>query len=114
MLQRPVKISENQRAEDFRLYQNEPNPFGRGPFSASTTIRFATPKACHVRLLLYNREHELVRVLHDGPAPAGQHTLVWDGTSADGERLADGFYTYRLEANGFVATRKLELNSKSQ
>jgi flagellar hook assembly protein FlgD len=92
---------------EFRLYQNDPNPF-----SAGTTIRFATPKACHVRLLLYNREHELVRVLRDGPAPAGQHTIVWDGTTANGERLTDGFYTYRLEANGFVAARKLEINSK--
>lgn len=92
---------------EFCLYQNEPNPF-----SASTVIRFTTPKACHVRLLLYNREHELVRVLRDEQTPAGQHTILWDGTTTEGKRLADGFYTYRLEANGFVAARKLEINSK--
>ena len=89
---------------EFRLYQNEPNPF-----STRTTIRFATPEAYRVRLLLYNRERELVHVLHDELTPAGQHSIVWDGTTANGERLADGLYTYRLEVNGFVATRKLEL-----
>ena len=100
-----LETSENQLPREFRLFQNGPNPF-----SASTAIRFAIPKAHHVRLLLYNREHELVRVLHDEQTPAGQYTIVWDGTTANGERLANGFYTYRLEANGFVATRKLELH----
>jgi hypothetical protein len=109
MLQGLVKILEKQRAGDFRLYQNEPNPF-----SARTEIRFTLPKACHVRLVLYNREHELVRVLHEGPMSAGQHAIVWEGTTADGKCLAEGFYTYRLEAAGFVATRKLELSLKSQ
>jgi flagellar hook assembly protein FlgD len=102
-----LEVLENRPSMEFRLYQNEPNPF-----STSTAIKFVTPKDCHVRLLLYNREHELVRVLHDGSAPAGQHTLVWDGTTTDGERVADGLYTYRLEANGFVATRKLEMDAK--
>lgn len=94
-------------ASAFQLEQNQPNPF-----SDKTMIRFVIPKPCHVRLLLYNRERELVRVLHDAPTNAGRHTIVWDGVTAKGQRLADGFYTYKLEANGFVASRKLEINSK--
>ena len=93
----------------FRLDQNAPNPF-----SATTTIRFVIARPCHVRVSIYDRERKLVRLLHDGPLAAGAYNMEWNGRAGDGQRLPNGFYNYRLQANGFVATRKLEINHKSQ
>lgn len=35
--------------------------------------------------------------------------LIWDAIDHYGQRIASGNYTYRLEANGFMAIRKLEI-----
>ena len=40
---------------------------------------------------------------------AGRHQMVWDGKDARGLQVASGIYVYRLETDGFVATRKLTL-----
>jgi flagellar hook assembly protein FlgD len=101
-----AEVGADRQPKEFRLYQNFPNPF-----RDTTTIRFAVPKTSLVRLTLFDRHHQLVEVLLDGQRPAGYYTIIWEGTAADGHHLADGFYTYRLEANGFVASRKLEIRS---
>jgi len=43
---------------------------------------------------------------------AGHYELAFDGKAADGKRLGPGFYTYRLETDGFIASRKLEIRTK--
>ena len=98
----------DERPVEFRLYQNEPNPC-----AGKTTIRFAVPVTSHVRITLYDREHKLVAVLFDEVVTAGYHTIIWNGLSAEGSLLTHGFYTYRLEASGFVATRKLEIKKEN-
>lgn len=90
----------------FRLEQNEPNPF-----TTSTTIRFAIPESCHVRLSIYDRERKLVCILLDMALGSGNHKVIWNGRNSDGQRSPDGFYSYLLQANGFVATRKLEIQN---
>jgi flagellar hook assembly protein FlgD len=41
---------------------------------------------------IYNVGGQLVRILHDGPAPAAGGVLVWDGADASGERVGSGTY----------------------
>jgi hypothetical protein len=84
---------------EFALEQNFPNPF-----NPSTTIRYALPEAAQVRLEVYTVTGQRVAVLASGEQNAGWHTATFDGS-----RLASGVYIYRLEAGGFVQTRKLML-----
>jgi uncharacterized protein (DUF362 family) len=80
-----------------QLYQNYPNPF-----NPTTTIAFSVPKANYVRLTLHNIVGQEVETLVDGEVPAGQHTLRWTANN-----LASGVYFCRMQAGGFVETRKL-------
>ncbi|MCK6559485.1 beta-propeller fold lactonase family protein [bacterium] len=81
----------------FSLSQNYPNPF-----NPATTIRFELPHTGRVNLAVYNLRGELVRVLIEGERPAGSHRVEFDARG-----LASGIYFYRLESEGFSATRKL-------
>ena len=89
---------------EFELNQNYPNPF-----NPSTTVSFALPQAGDVSLKIYNVRGQLVATLHDGAMAAGRHQMVWDGKDARGANVASGIYVYRLEADGFNATKKLTL-----
>jgi subtilisin family serine protease len=83
----------------WQLSQNYPNPF-----NPSTTIAFDLPRQSHVKLVLYNLLGQQVQVLADEALTAGRHTI-----ECDGAELASGVYLYRLEGDGFVATRKMVL-----
>ncbi len=87
-----------------RLLPNVPNPF-----NPSTTIHFELPLAAQVRVAVYDLSGRLVRVLADGPKPAGQHSLLWDGRSTEGSAQASGLYFVRLNAGGKTAIRKITL-----
>ena len=89
---------------EFSLKQNYPNPF-----NPSTTINFAVPRAGEITLKIYNLQGQLLRTLASGNVPAGWHRVVWEGTDAKGSRVASGIYVYRLEAQGYVISRKLTL-----
>ncbi len=86
------------------LDQNFPNPF-----NPTTTIRFGLPAESHARLTIFNSVGHVVAVLFDRSLPAGQHSLMWDGTDGSGRRVSSGMYLYRLEAAGGVTTRRMLL-----
>ncbi len=83
----------------FYLDQNYPNPF-----NPSTTIGYGLKQAGQVKLDIYNILGEKVESLVNGHRNAGTYKLVWNP-----QNLASGVYLYRLEAEGFVQTRKLIL-----
>jgi poly-gamma-glutamate synthesis protein (capsule biosynthesis protein) len=83
----------------FELLQNYPNPF-----NPSTTIRYALPSAGHAMLRVYNILGQEVATLVDEIKRAGTHTVNWEPHT-----LTSGVYFYRLEAGGFVNTKKLLL-----
>ncbi len=72
---------------EFELYQNFPNPF-----NASTTMRYALPEPCHVRLEVFSTLGQYVALLADGEQDAGFHNVTW---STD---VTSGIYYYRLTA----------------
>src|SRR5262249_16708877 len=61
------------------------------------------------RLLIFAVAGPRVRGLVDGPMPAGEHRLTWDGTNDRGRPLGSGAYFFRLEADGSVQAKKLIL-----
>jgi hypothetical protein len=88
----------------FALYQNVPNPF-----NPTTRIRFDLPQAAAVRLVVYNVNGQMIRVLANSQMPAGAREVTWDGRDSAGRAAASGIYFYRLDAGSFTQTRKMIL-----
>jgi len=86
------------------LGPGEPNPF-----ASATTLRFALPKAGHVRIDVHDVRGRLVATLADRPYDAGEHMVTWDGTAGDGSSVAPGLYVLNVEADRHQATRKVVL-----
>jgi len=90
--------------KSFALFQNQPNPF-----NPETKISYYLPRACQLRLTIYNVLGQRVRTLFDGHQDAGIQTLLWDGRNDDGVQLSSGIYFYRLQADDFHQTKKMTL-----
>ena len=90
---------------DFALHQNRPNPF-----NPSTEIRFEIPgEGSAIDLAVYDIAGRRVAGLASGFVAGGSHSVVWRGRDDAGRSVGSGVYFYRLEADGFVESRKLLL-----
>jgi hypothetical protein len=86
-------------AERFALHQNYPNPF-----NPSTRISFSIPRSSSVTLKVYDLLGREVATLVNEQVSPGAYERTF---SAEG--LAGGVYFYKLQAAGFVQTKKLLL-----
>jgi len=104
-LEKTVLVQNNQ-PQALSLGQNFPNPF-----NPSTTIPLfiAAPNATPVHLDIYNTAGQRVRRLLNQALAPGAHRIVWDARDDSGRPLASGTYLYRLEVNGNLLARKLNL-----
>ena len=92
------------RPATFRLKPNFPNPF-----NPETVIIYEVPVSSPVKLSIYDLRGQLIRRLLQGEQAPGFHQVSWDGRDDAGQPVASGIYLYRLEADNFHATRKLNL-----
>jgi len=81
------------------LSQNYPNPF-----NPQTTFRFSVPRSIHVTIRVFDVLGRTVKTIVDQELTPGCHTAVLDAGG-----LSSGVYFCRMEAEGFVKTRKLVL-----
>ncbi len=88
----------------FALGQNYPNPF-----NPETSIRFSLPEQSDATLSIFNLLGQQVRVLISENLPAGEHVVLWDGTTESGAMTASGIYFYRLTAGSNRMTKKMIL-----
>ncbi|HUV35862.1 MAG TPA: T9SS type A sorting domain-containing protein, partial [Patescibacteria group bacterium] len=88
----------------YYLDQNYPNPF-----NPATTIKFGLKETGPVTLKIYNVAGQLVATLVDEVMEAGHYTRHWDVRNSRGSRVASGIYFYRLQTEGFTASKKLIL-----
>lgn len=86
----------------FQLSQNAPNPFGD-----RTVIAYELPRDGRTTLKVFDLNGRLVRVLKDTEEPAGFYSVGWNRRDDGARDVAAGIYFYRLEASGFVATKKM-------
>ncbi len=94
-----VADDRDNRPAEFRLSQNQPNPF-----NPTTEIHYALPTAGRVSLRVYDLLGHQVATLVDGVQQAGTQSVRFDGAN-----LPSGVYLYRLQAGDRVTTRKMSL-----
>jgi len=83
----------------FRLKQNYPNPF-----NSTTLIRYQLPA---VSLKVYNILGQEVKTLVEKDQAPGYYSVKWDGRDSLGEEMTSGIYFCRLQAGGFVETKRM-------
>ena len=83
--------------EKYSLYQNYPNPF-----NPSTMIKFAVPKACDVRLRVFDALGREVATLVNEHLISGTYQASFDASS-----YASGVYYYELKANNYKETKRM-------
>ena len=89
----------DQIPHSFSLGQNYPNPF-----NPRTMINFQLPISDYVRLVVYDvLGREVVTLVNEEKIP-GAYSVTFDGS-----QLPSGTYFYRLEAGGFIKTKKMQL-----
>jgi hypothetical protein len=84
---------------EYDLSQNYPNPF-----NPSTKIGFRVTDYGLVTLTVYDVLGREVQTLVNEERQAGAHSVEWNAAGA-----ASGVYFYRLQAGGFVETKKMLL-----
>ena len=89
--------TDDQQPSIFTLYQNHPNPF-----NPVTTIQYALPKDCHVKLEIYDTLGKLVETLIDERKERGIHFFLWRPAI-----LSTGIYFYKIQADAYADTKKL-------
>jgi hypothetical protein len=84
---------------EYRLSQNFPNPF-----NAQTTIQYSLPERAIVSIDIYDILGRRIETIVEGMKPAGNHQATW----AAGDQPS-GVYFYRIQAGGFVETKRCVL-----
>ena len=84
------------------LWNAQPNPF-----SSSTKIDFYLSKEARAHLAVYDIRGSKVATLADSNFPPGKHSIMWDGTSLNSDRLAAGVYFVELHTEDFKTVKKV-------
>jgi hypothetical protein len=88
----------------FALHEAVPNPF-----NPQTTLSFSLPTASHVKLTVYDVSGRLVATLLNEDRGAGRWSVDWNGRDDRQQLVSSGVYFYRIEADGFVETKRMVL-----
>ncbi|HTF29963.1 MAG TPA: FlgD immunoglobulin-like domain containing protein, partial [Flavitalea sp.] len=86
----------------FRLSQNFPNPL-----LTQTTISFELPEGSDVVVEIRDHNNRLIKTLTHDEYARGQHSITWDRTNQNGERVSSGYYYYTLRTPGFREVKRL-------
>jgi hypothetical protein len=81
----------------YELGQSYPNPT-----HGAATITFSVPVKTNVRIVLYDAQGRVVSVLQNGERAAGKYAIT-----VPEYLLKTGMYYYKMEAGGFITTRKM-------
>lgn len=79
------------------------------PFNPTANISFSLPSDGTVAMHVYNVAGQKVATLHEGTMSAGHHSVVWNGTNANGLAASSGVYFVTLNMNGVTATQRMTL-----
>jgi len=94
-----INIISSKIPEDFKLFQNFPNPF-----NPKTNIKFDIPKSSYVKIIVYDNLGKVIEELVDKKLSAGSYEANWNASS-----YSSGIYYYRLITEKYVNTKKMLL-----
>jgi glucuronoarabinoxylan endo-1,4-beta-xylanase len=97
-----VESNANNSPAGFELAQTYPNPF-----SSTAAIPYQIKKESDVRITIFDILGRAVRAFNVGRQSIGSHSVLWNGRSDLGERVATGVYFYRLDAGGESRVKRL-------
>lgn len=89
---------------EYELRNNYPNPF-----NPATTICFTLPQSGNVNLSIFNIKGQLVKTLVNEVLPAGEHSIVWDGSDNRGREAGSGVYFYKLDSSHGTTIKRMIL-----
>jgi len=85
-------------------------PAHPNPFNPSTSFDLSLPREGRVTVEIFDVRGRLVRTLHEGTLPAGDHVMTWDGRTEDGRTAPSGTYLARARNDrGPSLTRRMML-----
>ncbi|MCF7793808.1 MAG: T9SS type A sorting domain-containing protein [Candidatus Cloacimonetes bacterium] len=88
------------------LKSNYPNPFNPETeisFSVSQTSSFVTIK-------VFNMKGQKIKTLINEILPAGNHSVIWNGTDDENKNCSSGVYFYKMKSGDYQQTRKMILS----
>lgn len=86
-----------QQSDDYKLYQNFPNPF-----NPVTRISYKIQREGFVSLIVYNLVGQVVGSLVNEKQSAGTYEVEFDASD-----LTSGVYLYKLQINGFSSVKRM-------
>lgn len=88
----PVEIDESESLPTkFEIEKVFPNPF-----NPVTNIKYGIPAGSAVKIVIYNIQGHLVKILYDDYQEAGWYTITWDGSLGDGTIAPAGVYLMKI------------------
>jgi len=85
---------ENTLPDEFKLYENFPNPF-----NPSTTISYDLKQWSLVKVDFYDLLGRNILSIREKIKPPGQHSFKFHGNDQRGQKLPSGIYFYHLTVN---------------
>jgi GH18 family chitinase len=98
----PVEETQSPKVSQFRLCQNYPNPV-----TAGTYVEYALPKDAVVKLKIYDITGRTIKTLIANNQKCGMYRVFWDGQDNTGQKVSNGIYFCRMEADNFKTTKSL-------
>jgi CubicO group peptidase (beta-lactamase class C family) len=99
-----VRTANTEIPDHSSLAENWPNPF-----NPETSISYELSGNSNVSLTVFNLLGQRIRTLIDGYQFAGNHSLIWNGKDDSGIPAPSGLYIYTLQADDFVASKRMTL-----
>jgi len=85
-----------------KFLKNYPNPF-----NPTTTISFEILTAGETTVDIYNSKGQKVTRLLNDELDIGNHSVIWNGTDMNGNKVSSGIYFYRVSVNAKQKVNKM-------
>jgi len=90
--------------EELTVLKPYPNPF-----NPNTTITYGIQKDSRVTISIYDIIGKFITTIFNTKQTQGWHSIVWDGTNANGTQVPAGIYISKIISNNNIKTIKLML-----
>ncbi|MFM8179838.1 MAG: FlgD immunoglobulin-like domain containing protein, partial [Candidatus Kapaibacterium sp.] len=77
---------------------------GANPAVSTSSVSISVPQTGEYSLRVFDVTGNEVTTLASGTFSKGSYSYTWDGRSANGARVSNGVYFYRLTGSGVNAT----------